>query len=169
MLHPATPTPAGETRGAPSRRILRSGTALPGSASIVGRSWIAPACREHPPAPSCWDRPPRTCFGSLYPSSRRFRYENVCRIPPLRRSLAVAGVATRNVLHGANVVLRLQHRPQRKLVGVRRAIGQLHGMELRRLLIVHVENLLPWTQELFRRAVTFQAPLHPHRRRLVHQ
>src|SRR5580698_4495951 len=85
-----------------------------------------------------------------------------------RTSLAMAGAATRNILHGANVVLVLQRIAQCDLVGVRRAVDR-DLVVFAGLLVLHVEYLVARPQELLGSAMAVQAPLHTQRVGLQHQ
>ena len=80
----------------------------------------------------------------------------------------MAGIATGNVFHIANVILLQQRRTQRILVRVTLAIDH-HRLGAAGLLIAHVEHLIAWTQIILRRPVAAQAPLHLQGFSLVHQ
>src|ERR1039458_3105031 len=119
--------PAAGTPGATSHRSRRSGPVTPGIANTADRSWRAPAGLESAQAPACWDRRPRTCSGSLFPSSRRFPERVVRQTTAVGSTrLAVTGTATGNALDAANVVAVLQLVAQGDLVGEDSAIVQLH-------------------------------------------
>src|SRR5262249_49379514 len=156
---------------------------LPDSANTADRFWLGSACRGHPPTLTCWDKPPWTLFGSLYPSSRRVPIPISARLHAGRTSCirgrfpsvpnrsvlwsdhgqlssSMTRAAARNVLHCANVILALQRHPQFCLIGVFRPIRERYGMARCRLLVVHVEDLVPWTKELLRCSVALQTPLH---------
>ena len=80
----------------------------------------------------------------------------------------MAGVATRDVVHAAQVILLYQVLSQRRLLGECFAVHH-YWLDSAGSLIPHIENFRPRTQVLFRRAVAIQAPLHLQRSLRPHQ
>src|SRR5215467_6532156 len=92
-------------------------------------------------------------------------------------TLSVAGGATGYVLRRAQVVFLPQSRTEHQLIRKRLFFPADHRCDwgLRcRLLILHIEHLVPWTQKPLRLAMAVQAPLHlqcvfrVHQRHFVH-
>src|SRR5580700_2279035 len=82
--------------------------------------------------------------------------------------LAMASAATCDVLHTADVILFHQKRAQIDLV--RKALRiHNHRIRTRRLLVLHIENLIARAQIFFRRAMAAQAPLHLQTLLLIHE
>ena len=80
----------------------------------------------------------------------------------------MAGGATGYVLRRPQVIFLPQCFTQLKLAGIRFSVD-LHRVFTAWLLIMHVENLLPRTQEFFRLAMAVQAPFHLQGVFLVHE